>query len=1108
MLKFRWSTVLSAIAAIGLFAATAGAQVTTGSIAGRVVDASGKPVDGAQIQVTNASTGLSRGTMTGAEGRYTVLGLEVGDGYSVTAKRIGFQPVTKSAQTVGLGIATRVDFELVAQAAQLSSVKVTVTTDPIISPNKMGAGTTITDSTLHRLPTLNRTFTDFVTLTPQVSSSGPGLSGAGANNRYNNIQIDGSTEKDLFGLGSTGQPGGQAGGKSIGIEAVKSYQVLLSPYDVRYGNFAGVLINAVTKSGTNNFTGSAYYYLRDSSLTRKQSYLGAFTQKQYGFTFGGPIVKNKVFFFMNPEFQTQNNPASGWFIGGPYTGLPPAADVTRMQTLLTAAGYKGVGDGSQRTNTNPLKNGFFRLDFQDLPWNSTLTIRDNYGHADQDVFSRGTSGTLALTDNGYTFKSDKNAIVAQLKSAFSNGNYNEVYLGTTKIRDARVTFVDATTPQVSARSSLSAVTLVSGAERSSQANQLDQDIQEITDNFTFSLGAEHRITLGTQNQWYKVRNLFGQQRYGDWTFNSLDSLAGTCATCAGVPVAQQYRIGVPAQAGTDGAVRFNQRMHSFYIQDEWTATNRLNISLGLRADASYFDTKIPLNQGVLDTLKRDTRQLPSGNWQLAPRLGFNWDVTGDGKNQLRGGVGIFTGQPAFVWMSNEYQNSGLTGYNQLTCNGTSSAGNNLPPVFNAGSIASPPTSCRVGPTATAGTVGLSAAAGGEVNLARPDLKFPQSMRYTLGFDKEIANGYIFTAEAMYTRGLNQLFYQNLALGGVQGVDRHGRVMYGPAPLQQVRVGGTYNATTAVSSGGYSKTQVYEISNSSADWSRQITVGLTRRYMNNFEASLFYTNSIVRDVQSLTSSTTVSQYQFGKSYGAVAQDNRSDLGHSVFETPHRIVFNGTYTFQPTGTDLSLMYIGESGQRFHYTYGGSSSGDMNGDGIGNDAIYVPANVRDSNEVIFVVNGSTTIAQQQDALEAFINNNKCLKDQKGQIMGRNSCSEPFHHTWNFSLRQRLGGLLGFWKGAKDSQLNRIQFQWDIFNVANFINRSWGSYPTSGFGSINLLNYSSKENGSMITKDGLGAGGLGARPRFTFAPTFNFTNDQNVSSNYRMQMAVRYSF
>ena len=1096
MIKFRWNALLVALVAVATFATGVSAQVTTGTIAGRVTDATGNPVDAAQVQVTNKETGLVRGSSTNPDGRYVVLGLEVGAGYAVTVRRIGFAPVTRGDQTVTVGQTTRVDISLKAQAALLNEVNVVVTSDAVITQSKTGIGTTITDSAMRRLPTLNRNFTDFVTLTPQVSSSGPGLSGAGANNRYNNIQIDGSTEKDMFGLGSSGQPGGQAGGKSIGIESVKQYQVLLSPYDVRYGNFSGLLVNAVTKSGGNQFTGSMYGYYRDSSWTRKQSFLGWYRQSQYGVTLGGPIIKNKVFFFINPEFQEQGNPATGPFMGGPFTvsQIPSGTDLSRFQGLLSPLGVK-AGNGDARGNINPLKNLFARIDIHGLPFNSTLTLRENYGHAEQDVFSRGSTGLFALSDNGYTFKSDKSAWVAQLKSAFDNGAYNELYVGLTHIRDARVTFVPNTTPQVQARTT-TAVSLVSGAERSSQANQLDQDVYEITENLVIPMGADHRVTIGTQNQWFKVRNLFGQNRYGFWQFNSLDSLAGTCATCGGSPVASSYQVGVPAAAGTDGAVRFHQRTHSFYLQDEWTPTNRLTVSYGVRADASFFDDAPPLNQSILDTLKRNTTQLPSGNWQVAPRIGFNWDVTGDGRNQLRGGWGIFTGQPAFVWMSNEYQNSGLSGYAQLTCNNST----NKPPVFGAGAVSSPPTAC-------AGS-GLTAAAGSEVDLASKDLKFPQSSRFTLGYDRDLGNGYVATFEGLYSLGLNQLFYQNIALSGPQGVDRYGRVMYGPAPLNQVRVGGTYNPTTATTSGGYSKTQVYEITNSSKDYSYQLTGGLTRRYADNFEASLFYTYTVARDVQSLTSSTTVSQYQFGKSYGNVAQ-NVMDLGHSVFETPHRIVFNSSYTFQPTGTDISLIYIGESGQRFHYTYGGSSSGDMNGDGIGNDNIYVPKNVRDSSEIIFVANGSVSIAQQQDALESFINNNHCLATQVGTIMKRNSCTEPFHHTVNLSVRQRVGKLIGgLWKGAEKTELNNLLIQWDVFNFANLINRAWGSYPSSGFGSTNLLSYSSKEAGSMITKDGLGAGGLGARAKYTFSPTFFFASDQNASSNYRMQFSLKYTF
>lgn len=1094
MKMWRWRLAASAIA-LALGGTTGLAQVTTGSVAGRVTDGNGNPMPGVVVQVKSPSTGLTRGAETNVEGRYFISGIEPAMDYTVTARRIGFAPDTREKQAVSINTTTRLDFVLKETAVQLSSVQVVATADPIIAPSKTGVGTTVTDSTLHRLPSLNRTFTDFVSLAPQISSSGPGLSGGGANNRYNNIQIDGSTEKDLFGLGSTGQPGGQAGGKSIGIEAVKQYQVLLSPYDVRFGNFSGVLVNAVTKSGTNEMFGSVYYYLRDSSLTRTQPYLGGYRQEQYGFTLGGPIVKDKAHFFINLEPQTQNNPATGPYVGGSVNGpVATQADIDRVQSIVKPFGF-APASGALRTNENPLTNAFIRLDFQGLPWNSILTVRDNYAHAEQDVFSRSSSGsTFALSDNGYTFKSDKSAYVAQLKSQFSNGAYNELFAGLTHIRDARVTFVPSTTPQILVRGSGS-VSMQLGAERSSQANQLDQDVYEITENYTHPLGSNHRLTIGTQNQWYKVRNLFGQQRYGYWQFNSIDSLQN------GLP--SQYWVGVPAEG--DGAVRFRQRTHAFYVQDEWTPTNRLTVSAGLRADASFFDDKPPLNQGVLDTLKRDTRKIPSGNWQIAPRLGFNWDVTGDGRNQLRGGVGIFTGQPAFVWMSNEYQNSGFSGYKQLQCTGTSNTATNRPPAFNAANIANPPTACIAGPGATGPA--LTASAGSEVDLADPNLKFPQSLRYTLGYDREVFDNYVLTLEGMYSRGLNQLFYQNIALGGPQGVDRYGRVMYGPAPLQPVHVGGTYNAAAATQSGGYSKTQVFEITNSNKDYTYQLTAGLTRRYINNLEASLFYTYTAARDVQSLTSSTTISQYQYGKSYGAVAQ-NVQDLGHSIFESPHRIVFTSTYTFPSTGTDLSLQYTGESGQRFHYTYGGSSSGDMNGDGIGNDLMYIPKNVRDSSEIIFATLSGYTLQQQQDALESYINSNKCLKDQAGTIMQRNSCAEPFHHLWNFSVRQRLGSLFGSWGNLRDSWANRVQIQWDVFNLANLINADWGRYASSGFGSINLLSYSSKEAGSMIVKDGLGPDGKGARARYTFNPTTKFTSSTNATSNYRMQLGVRYSF
>lgn len=340
MIKSRWFLALTVLLALITGSISlAGAQgVTTGAIFGIVTDASGAPVEGARVEVLNSSTGAKAGASTHANGQYTVFGLEVGGPYSVTLRRIGFQPTRRDNIRISLGQTARADIQLAAQAAALSAVTVTASpNDAVISPTKTGVATSISDSTLRRLPSLDRNFTDFVMLTPQVSTSSSGLSGGGVNNRFNQIQIDGSSETDLFGLGSTGQPGGQAGGKSIGIESVKEYQILLSPFDVRQGNFSGLLVNAVTQSGTNDFHGSAYAYGRNQSFTRSQDFIGNYSKEQFGFALGGPIVRDKVLFFINPEFQRLSSPATGFSLGSPGSHLGSAAESQAMNRSQTSA---------------------------------------------------------------------------------------------------------------------------------------------------------------------------------------------------------------------------------------------------------------------------------------------------------------------------------------------------------------------------------------------------------------------------------------------------------------------------------------------------------------------------------------------------------------------------------------------------------------------------------------------------------------------------------------------------------------------------------------------------------------------------------------------------
>ncbi len=1057
----------------GLFLGCAGlatrplyAQVTTGTIAGTVTGEQGQPLEDAQIQVVNPATGLTRGVRSTAAGRYSVPGLEVGNGYTITVRRIGYTAQTRSGVLVSLGQATRVDFAMATQATVLGEVTTTATkSDALIAPTRTSVSTTISDTALRRLPSLNRNFTDFAALTPQISSAGPGLSGGGTNNRYNSIQIDGASESDLFGLGSTGQPGGQANGKSIGIESVKEYQVLLAPFDVRQGNFAGALINAVTKSGTNEFHGSLVGVTRNQGLTRSQPYINTYEQSQYGFSIGGPIVKDKAFFFLNPEWQVRKVPANGDYIGLKTTNLSQ----TTLDSVNAVSQSYGlpIGGGGVANNENPLQNIFGRLDFN-LPGNNSLVVRHNYGYAQDDNFSRSASG-FRLTNNAYAFKSTKNASVIQLRSLFGAGAYNELLLNRTSIRDRRAPAVTLT-PQIQVK--VPGYTIVSGSERSSQGNELDQDIFEATDNFTLPIAA-HRITIGTQNQFYKVRNLFGQNSYGFWQFDSLGAYRNG--------VAASYQVGVPLSG--DGAVRFHAAAYSGYVQDEWSVTPNLNITYGLRADVPVFKDKPPFTQSVMDSLGRNTSDIPSGNIEWSPRFGFNWNAGGDDRNQVRGGIGMFSGRPAFVWLSNAFQNSGGTGFGQLNCNGGKDAG---VPVFNTANATNPPTKCLA---TVVGDSGITARAGSEIDLLDPNLKFPQNLRGTLGYDHRLSENWVATVEGIYTLGVHGLFYRNLALKGIQGVDQYGRTIYGTL---------TSTGSVVPVRAHTDRDRVIDVTNQSKDHAYQLTAGLQRKYAGRYEGSVFYTYSRAFDVQSPTSSTAVSQLQFGRPWGGDLLSQETNT--SVFEQRHRIVATGTYSF-PTKTDLTFIYFGQSGAPYDYT----ASGDLNGEGFSaNDPLYIPKNALDPTEITFLTRTyndrsgkpvSYTPQQQADAFQRFIEATPCLRDNRGRIVPRNSCFNPWTNQLNVSGRQSLPSIGG----------QTVSLQLDVFNFLNLLNNHWGAQPIGGsFQLYNLLDY----RGRTAAPAGQTATLLNTSPTFSFNPNYTKFVSNNLSSNYQIQAQIRVSF
>lgn len=1025
--------------------------VTTGAISGTVVNEQNKSLADVQIRIVNVNTGASAGALTRADGRYFVQGLEVGGPYTVTARRIGFAPQTRSNISVSLGQNVRLDFTLATQAAQITGINVVATgADAVISTAHKGAATTISDSAVSRLPTLNRNFTDFVALTPQISTKGPGNSGGGQNNRFNAIQIDGSVANDLFGLGSTGQPGGQAGAKQVPLEAVKEYQVLLSPYDIRQGNFTGALINAVTKSGTNEFHGSAFGVTRNEKYERDVPYLrdAPFKQSQYGFSLGGPIMRDRLFFFLAPELQTQSSPASGSYFGQP-SNVTPADTVSTAnfdlfsQYLTSKYGYSNVGDGRLVQNKNPLSNFFGRLDFVNLPANSRLVARYNFAGAETDVFSRSSSAFKA-TSNAYNFRSVTNSGLAQLFSSFNSGASNEALIGYTTIRDKRRTPVDA--PMVTVlnvpRPTGGTTSLVAGTENSSQGNELDQDIFELTDNFTKPIGA-HRITIGTKNEFFKVRNLFAQNSRGNYTFGSLDSLN------LGLP--NRVQIGLKLD-NTDGAARFTARTLGFYGEDEWQVSNNLNVTYGLRLDLPGLTSSPSTNKLILDSLGVNTADVPKNVMQWSPRAGFNWDITGDQVNQLRGGAGVYVGRPAYVWLSNAFGNSGVNGYANITCSSAATA-----PAFPGAAGAVPP-NCR----------GTTASPAITVNTLDPNLKFPQNFRTSLGYDRRLPWEVIATVEGIYSKSLQNFFYDNINLPDAAiATDAHGRSMYGTITGN--------NIAAAYKKKGFS--DVINLTNQTQDYAYSLTSQLQKRFSNNFEGQLAYTYGHSYDVASMTSSVAYSNWQFGRS--VKGDIHTKDLTVSKFDSPHRVIANGTYTL-PTKTDISFIFTGESGTPFEYVY----SGDMNGDGAtSNDLIYVPTDAHNTAEIQFAVNGSTSIVAQQNAFENFVKSNDCLNSQRGKIMDRNTCRTPWTKRLDMDFRQSLPTING----------QNFILQLDIFNFPNLLNKNWGAQDIGSSNSPSLLS-----RASFNGKEGV----------YRFNTTFSQFSTQNVSSNYTMQLQLKYTF
>lgn len=1085
-----------------------GQGTTTASFSGRITDQSGEPLPGATVVALNVPTGVETGNVTDLNGYFRIPNIQVGGPYQVTITYVGYETITLNNLYLKLGQVYSINRSLNEGSTELDEV--TISASSIMDGNQTGQETMISEELINATPTVTRSLADFARLNPlaNIGEGGDGftISIAGQNNRYNAIYIDGAVNNDVFGLAGGGTNGGQTGVQPISIDAIEQFQVSVAPFDVRKSGFAGGAVNAVTRSGTNEIKGSAYYFHRNQNLAGRtptdnpdveRERLDDFTANTYGFRVGGPVIKNKMFFFVNAELQRDETPQP--FDINDYAGNSTAADLENLENFVNNTyNYDLLGYDNNTAFLNSEKF-LAKLDYN-INDNNKLTIRHSYVNAENLEARNSSRNEINFLNGSEYFISTTNSSALELNTLIGNTMSNRLIIGATIVRDDRdplnddnpfptVRIFDGPDQEINF-----------GAERFSTANRLDQDIITINNDLEIYKG-KHTLLAGVNVEYFRAANLFIRNNYGRYTYTNLDDFINQ-------DTAFEYersfsQVDNIAGDESDAIAEFSQVLAGFYFQDEIQMTENFRLTAGIRVDIPFWLTDQPLNedfnnndlpriQGLHDVKGAQTGQFIKPQLLFSPRIGFNYDVKGDKTFQLRGGIGIFTSRIPLVWPGGAYNNYGLN-------IGADGGRNEF--VFNP-DVQNQPVQADLN----------NLVPSGQIDLFSEDFRLPQVLKINLAADYVLGDNYILTGELLFTKNINAVQYDNINLVGQRGQ------LAGSPDDRPLFYGATPEFGDSVFAPNYNYIMLG--SNTNQGYSYNISGSVSKNYDNGFQTLLSYTYGDAFSTYDGGSSQNNSQWRGyhpaidleNENYNGSRNDSENaNVQRSGFALGHRILGQVSYAadyLRFGRSTFSLNFEGRTGGYFSHVVGARQFLFTDEGGFdNNELIYVPTDATDPSQINIVDleddDGVViwSAADQRAALEEYISNNDYLDSRRGNYAERNGGKLPFEFTADFRFLQ------DFYIETAKGKRNTLQLSVDIFNLTNLLNQDWGRRRFAGsFGNYALLNL---DNVTLSEGDNT--------PEYTVNTDLQDGDDpwtSNVddsgfrSSRWQMQIGIRYIF